>query len=81
MLDVRQIQRMNRHPVETDEEITPASILDTEEWLNWNCDLDNPNDTEDDCAADTESDIKHGNGIEDPECPLQRDVSATLKVP
>jgi len=43
--------------------------------------LDNPNDSEDDCSADFESDIEPDNGINDPECPQQRDVSAALNVP
>jgi hypothetical protein len=43
--------------------------------------LDNPNDSEDDCAADDESDIGPDNGIEDPECPEQQDVSAAPNVP
>jgi len=43
--------------------------------------LDNTNDSEDDCAADDESDIGPNNGIEDSECPEQRDVSAAPNVP
>jgi len=44
--------------------------------LNWKGDLDNPNDSEEDCAADDESDIEHNNGIEDPDCQEQQDVCA-----
>jgi len=43
--------------------------------------LDNPEDSEEDCAADDESDIEHNNAIEDAECPEQQDVSATPNVP
>jgi len=43
--------------------------------------LDNPNDSEDDYAADDESDIEQNNGIEDSECPEQQDVSAAPNVP
>jgi len=43
--------------------------------------LDNPNDSEDDFAADVESDIEHDNGIQDPECPEQLVVSAAPNVP
>ena len=43
--------------------------------------MDNPNDSEDDCATDDESDIAHNNGIEDPECPEQQDVSVAPNVP
>jgi hypothetical protein len=42
--------------------------------------LNNPNDTKDDCLADTESGIMDGNGFDDPDCPLQRDASATPNV-
>jgi len=81
IINVRRIRRINRHPVESDHDSAPESISDTDDWLNWNCDLDNPNDSEEDCAADNESDIEHNNGIEDPECPEQQDVSAAPNVP
>jgi len=81
ILNVRRIRRINRHPVESDDDSAPESISDTDDWLNWNGDLDNPNDSEEDCAADDESDIEHNNGIEDPECPEQQNVSAAPNVP
>ena len=67
ILNVRRIRRINRHPVESDEDSAPESISDTEDCLNWNCDLDIPNDSERDCAAADESDIEHNTCIEDPE--------------
>jgi hypothetical protein len=81
MLIVRRIRIINHHPVRSDEDSTSESISDTEDWLNWNGDLDNPNDSEEYCAAAAESDIAHGNGIEDPDCPEQQEVSATPNVP
>jgi hypothetical protein len=75
------MQRINRHPVERDKDSAPESISDTDDWLNWNGDLDNPNDSEEDCATDDKSDIEHNNGIEDPECPEQQDLSAAPYVP
>jgi len=45
VLNVRQIKRINRHPAESDEDSSPESMSDTENWLNWNGDLDNPNDS------------------------------------
>jgi len=81
ILIVRHIGRINRHPVESDEDSAPESISDTEGWLNWNGDLDNPNDSEENCAADDDSYIKHKNCIEDQECPGHQDVSATPNVP
>jgi len=81
ILNVRLIWRINRHPIKSDEDRAPESILDTDDWLNWNGDLDNPNDSEEDCAADDESDIEPNTGIEDTECPEQQDVSAAPNVP
>ena len=81
ILNVRPIRRINHDPVESDEDSAPESISDTEDWLNWNGDLDNPNDSEDDCAPDVESDMEQDNTIEDPESPKQQDVSAAPNVP
>jgi hypothetical protein len=81
MLNVRRICRFNRHPVESDNDGAPESISDTDDYLNWNRDLDNANDSEDDCAADDESDIGPNNGIEDTQCAEQQDVSAVPNVP
>jgi len=72
---------MNRHLVKSDEDSAPQRISHTEDWLNWNGDSDNPNDSEDNCAADVESDIEQDNSIEDPVCPEQWDVSAAPNVP
>jgi len=72
---------MNRHPVGSDEDSAPEIISDTNDWLNWNGDLDNPNDSKDDCAVDDESDKEQNNDINDSECPEQQDVSATPNVP
>jgi hypothetical protein len=72
---------INHHPVEGDKHSAPESISDTEDWLNWNGDLDNPNESEEDCTAADESDIEHNNGIDDPGCPEHQDVSAAPNVP
>jgi hypothetical protein len=42
--------------------------------------LDNPIDSKEVCAVDDESNIQHNNGIKDPECPVQPDVSAAPNV-
>jgi len=81
ILNVLRFRRINRHPVQCDLDSTPENISDTEDWLNWNGDLDNPNDSEDDGGADVESDIELDNSIEDPDCPEQQDVSAAPHVP
>jgi hypothetical protein len=81
ILNVCRIRRINRHPVESDEDSAPQSIADTDDWLNWNRDLDNPIDSEEDYTADDESDIEHNSGIKDPERPEQQDMSAPPNVP
>jgi len=81
ILNVRRIRRINSHPVESDEDSAPGSISNIKDWLNWNGDLDNPNDIKDYCSADVESDIEQGNGVKDLECPEQRNVSAAPNVP
>jgi len=81
IFNVRRIRRINRYPVESDDDSAPENILDTDDWHNWNGDFNNPNDSEEDCAADDESDIEHNNGIEDPECPVQQVVSAAPNEP
>jgi len=58
IFNVRRIRRFNCHPVESDENSAPECILETEDWLNWNGDLDKPNDSEDDCWVEVESVIK-----------------------
>jgi len=81
ILSVRRIRRINRQPVESDKDSAPESLSDTDDWLNWNGNLGNPNDSEDGCAADDESDIEQYNGIEELECPEQQNVSAMPNVP
>jgi len=81
ILNVRRSRTIKCHPVESDEDSAPECISDTEDCLYWKGDLDNPNDSEEDCAADDDSDIEHKNCIEDPECPEQQDVSAAPNVP
>jgi len=80
-LNVRRIQRIDHHRVESNDDSAPESISYTENWLNWNSDSDNPNESEVDCEADNESDVEQGNSIEDSQCPEQRDVSAAPNVP
>ena len=81
MLNVRRIKTIDRHPGESDEDNSPESISDTNNWLNWNGDLDNPNNSEDDCEADDESEIQLHNSIEDSETSEQRNVSAAPNDP
>jgi len=81
ILNVHRIRRISCHPVKSDEDSAYESISDTEYWLNWDGDLDNPNDCKDDCAADVETDIELDNAIDFPECPEQQGVSPTSNVP
>ena len=81
VLNVRQIKWMDRHPAERDENSAPASNSDTENWLTWNGDLGNPNDSEDDWEADNESGMELDNGSEVSETLEVRNVSAALNIP
>jgi len=71
---------MNRHPVESDEDSAPECISDSEGWPTWNGDLDDPNDSEDNFAADIQSDIQQDDSIQDRECPERLDVNASPNV-
>jgi hypothetical protein len=66
MLNVRRIPKINHHPVTSDEDSTPESISDIEDWLNWNGDMDHPNHSKEDCAVDDNSEIEPNNCIKDP---------------
>jgi len=81
LLNVRQIWRIDRHPADSDDDSAPESVSDTENWLNWNGDLDNPNESADDFDADNESDVELENCFDDPECPVQWDVCAAPNIP
>jgi hypothetical protein len=81
IVNVRHIRRINRDPVQSDVDSAPGSISDTEDWLNWNGELDSPNDRQDDCATDVESDIEQLNHIGDLEYTEQWDVSTAPNVP
>jgi len=80
-LNVRRIKRIDHHSAKSDEDSLPESIADTENWLNWNGYLDNPNDSEDNWEADNESDMELDNCREDSETRQHRIVSAAPNVP
>jgi hypothetical protein len=80
ILNVRRIRKIIGHPVKSEKNSIPESISDTKDWLDWNGDLDNPNDSEDDWTVDVESDMEQQNSIDDQESPEQWDVSAGQNV-
>jgi hypothetical protein len=80
VLNVRQTKQIDRHPAESDEDTSPESISDTENWLNWNGDLDNRNYIKDDWEVDHESDMELDNGSDDSETPEVRNVRAAANV-
>jgi len=80
-LNVHQIRRIDHHPAENVEDGTPQSISDTEYSLDWNGDLDDPNEGEDDCEADYQCYEELGNAIKVSECPEHWVVSAAPNVP
>jgi hypothetical protein len=57
------------------------SIMDTENYLGWKWDLDNPIHSEDNWEADNKSEIELRNGTKNPEASEQRDESAPLNIP
>ena len=59
----------------------PESILGTENWLDWNKALDNPNDSEDDREANNKSAIVLDTCVIDSEAQGQQIVSAAPNVP
>ena len=65
VLNICRIKRIDSHPAESEEDSSPERISDTENWLNWIGDLDNPNDSEDDWEGDNDSDMELDNGSED----------------
>jgi len=62
VLNVYQITQIDRPPALSAEVSSPESISDTENWLNWNGDLDNSNDIDVDWEAGNESDVGLDNG-------------------
>jgi len=78
---VCRIRRIDGHSSESDEDRAPESISDTDNWLDWNGDLDNPNDSDDDWEADNESQIELENTVEETETTEQWNVSSAPNLP
>jgi hypothetical protein len=81
IFNVSRIRTINQHSNDSDQNSAPESFPDTEKWLHRNSDFDNPNNSEEDFAADDKPHIARDNGIEHPEIPELRDVSAAQNVP
>ena len=81
VLNVHWIKPINRHPAKREEDIGPKSISDTKNWLNWNGDRDNPNNSGENCEADDESEIGPDNVIKASETPEHWVVSVSPDVP
>jgi len=71
ILNVCRIPRINCPSVESDMDSVPDSVSNTDNWLNWNGNLDIPNDSEEGCTVDDESNVEHNNGIKNLEYPPQ----------
>jgi hypothetical protein len=80
ILNVCRIRKINLHPVGNDEDNAPQSIFDTEHWLNWNRNLDNPNDSEDDCTVDVQFEMEQDISMKNSESPEQRDESVAPNI-
>jgi len=74
------MKRIDPCPAATVEDSSPECISDTENWLSWIGNLDNPSDSEDDWAAENEADMELHNGSEDSEMPEVRIVSPAPNV-
>jgi hypothetical protein len=81
VFNVRQIRRINCHLARNDEDSDPENILNTENWLDWNGDQENPTDSEDNWEADNESEIELDHSMEHSKTPAQRDVSVVHNIP
>jgi hypothetical protein len=80
-LNVHRIKRIDCHPAESDVDSSLDSISDSENWLHWNGDLDNPKSSEDNWKADNEPDMGLDNGSDNSETPELWNVSAAPNVP
>jgi len=81
VLDVCQIRQIDGHLAESGEDSAPDSISDSENWLDWNGDVDNSNNSKDNWDADTESEIQQENDFEETETLEKQNVSAAPNVP
>jgi len=74
------IKRINSNPTENVQNCALYSILDTENWLDWNVDMHNPNSSEDDWEVNNESDIELDKGIKDSKTAEEQNLSAVQNV-
>jgi hypothetical protein len=74
------MKRIDRNGAESCQDSSPESISNTEIGLNWNWDLDNPNNSEDDWETDNESDTELDPGSENSETLEVQNVSAAPNV-
>jgi len=79
-LTVCKIKWIDHHPAETDDHSAPETPSDTAHWLIRNGDLDNPNDSNENCEANNKSGIEPDNGIKALGSPKHWVVSATPNV-
>jgi len=80
VLNVRRINWIDHHPVETDQDSVLERISYTKHWFDWNGNLDNSNHSEDNWKEDNESDIELANAVKVTESLEQQNVSATPNV-
>jgi hypothetical protein len=57
VFNICHIQIVDCSSAEHDEDSVPESLSSTENWLNWNGDLDNSNVSNNDCKADDEYNV------------------------
>jgi hypothetical protein len=78
VFNIRRIQRINCYLSESDEDSTPETISDNQNWPVRNGAFNNLNDSKEDCVADAESYIELGNGLKTSKIPEHQVVSAAV---
>lgn len=72
---------MNYYPATSAENEAPESILNTENWFNWNVYFHTANDSKDHSVVDVECDMQWPNGIDVPIGPEQLNACDEATVP
>jgi hypothetical protein len=81
VLTVCRFRKMNHHPGNSQADSVPESISYIESWSHRDVNLDCPNDSDDDSAAEVKSEMEQENAIENWECPEMPDLNVMPNVP
>jgi len=81
VFNIRQIKRFNSHQCTSEQDSVPEWLMDMEHSLDLNWDWDNPNSSDNDWKAGTESNTVLVNVFNIPEFIEKREVNAVPNVP